>query len=124
MVHGVKWTFYHFPYEIPWTDRFRDTIKMPDLLTLAAMKAFAIGDRAKWKDYVDFYFILSNFHSLDEIIKQAERLFQGPFNGKLLRQQLAFFDDINYSEIVEYLPGFEVPDKIIKEKLIEFSLSQ
>lgn len=24
---------------------------MPDLLTLAAMKAYALGRRAKWKDY-------------------------------------------------------------------------
>lgn len=29
-----------------------DIIKMPDLLRLSAMNAFALGRRAKWKDYV------------------------------------------------------------------------
>ncbi len=36
---------------------FERIIKMPGLLTLAAMKAFELGRRAKWKDYVDIYFI-------------------------------------------------------------------
>ena len=36
---------------------------MPDLLHLAAMKAYALGRRAKWKDYVDLYFILKDFYS-------------------------------------------------------------
>jgi hypothetical protein len=31
---------------------------MPTLLSLAAMKAFSLGRRAKWKDYVDLYFLL------------------------------------------------------------------
>jgi hypothetical protein len=32
-------------------------ISLPTLLSLAAMKAFALGRRAKWKDYVDLFFI-------------------------------------------------------------------
>jgi len=32
-------------------------IKIPDLLILATMKAFALGRWAKWKNYVDIYFI-------------------------------------------------------------------
>ena len=28
-----------------------------DLLDLAAMKAYALGRRSKWKDYVDLYFL-------------------------------------------------------------------
>ena len=44
------------------------------------------------------------------------------FNEKLFKTQLAYFDDINYSEKVEFMPGFEVSDKIIKKALIDFSL--
>ena len=123
LVHGVKWTFFHFPYRVPFVDRFRDVIKIPDLLTLAAMKAFALGERAKWKDYVDMYFIIKDHHPLAEIIEHTKKLFSAPFNEKLLRTQLAYFEDVSYQEDVEYLPGFEVSDDYIKEKLKEFSLS-
>ena len=76
---------------------------MPSLLSLAAMKAFALGGRAKWKDYVDLYFIMKNNHSFKEIVKEADCLFSGQFVGRLFRQQLGYFDDIDYSEPVEYL---------------------
>jgi hypothetical protein len=44
------------------------------------------------------------------------------FSEKLFREQMTFHEDIDYSEQVEYLPGFEVPDKEIKEFLINKSL--
>ncbi|MDP3948660.1 MAG: nucleotidyl transferase AbiEii/AbiGii toxin family protein [bacterium] len=120
---GVQITFYNFRYRIPYTERFGSYIAMPSLLTLAAMKAFALGQRAKWKDYVDMYFIMRDFHPLAEIIKQTEKLFGSEFNAKLLRTQLSYFDDINYSEQVIFKPGFEVSDDKIKRALEEYSLS-
>ncbi|MDO8551997.1 MAG: hypothetical protein Q7S01_00530 [bacterium] len=87
------------------------------------MKAFALGQRSKWKDYVDMYFILRGFHSIEEISKKGEELFGGEFNAKLFRQQLSYFDDINYSETVTYKEGFEVPDEEVKRALIEHSIS-
>jgi hypothetical protein len=35
---------------------------------------------------------------------------------------MAFHEDIDYSEPVEYLPGFEVPEEEIKTLLINKSL--
>ena len=43
IVKGVKITFLNFPFEISYPDMFEDVIKMPDLLTLSAMKSFALG---------------------------------------------------------------------------------
>ena len=54
IVNSVKMTFYKFPYEVPAIIPFDDTIKIPALIDLAAMKAYALGGRGKWKDYVDF----------------------------------------------------------------------
>ena len=96
---------------------------MPKLLTLAAMKAYALGQRAKWKDYVDLYFIMRDFHPLVEIIREAETIFGKSFNAKLIRQQLSYFDDVSYKEAVVYKPGFEVPDEEVKRALEEYSLS-
>ncbi len=121
--HGVQVTFYHFEYKTPYTEQFDTYIAMPSLLTLAAMKSFALGQRAKWKDYVDMYFIMRDFHSLGEIVQRAEKLFGGEFNPKLLRAQLSYFDDINYAEHVVFRPGFEVLDEEVRRALVEHSIS-
>ena len=121
IIDGVHMTFFHFPYSVEYVETFETYAKMPTLLTLGAMKAFAFGQRSKWKDYVDMYFILRDHHTLEEIAAEAERLFGGEFNAKLFRQQLAFFDDIDYREQVMYLPEFEVPDEDIKHALEEYS---
>ena len=123
MTNTVKVTFYHFEFKIPYTERFGSYIAMPSLLTLAAMKVFALGQRAKWKDYVDLYFIMREYHTLADIVSHAEKLFGGEFNARLLREQLSYFDDVSYKEPVIYKPGFEVPDEEVKRALIEYSLS-
>ncbi len=122
IVKGVKITFFRFPFTVKYECDFDDIIKFPDLLTLSAMKAFALGMRAKWKDYVDLYFIINEYFSVNEIIQKGEDIFGGNFNEKLFRVQLGYFEGINYEEEVEFLPGLEVDEEIIKKKLIEFSL--
>jgi len=122
IVNKVKLTFFHFPYNIVFNTQFEDVIKIPDLLTLASMKAFALGKRAKWKDYVDLFFITKQF-SLKEIVDQSIKLFGNEFNEKLFRVQLSYFDDVDYSEKVEYMEGFQIPDDEIKLLLEKISLT-
>lgn len=123
MIKAVKITFFHYPHQISYSEKVRSTIKIPDLLTLAAMKAFALGMRSKWKDYVDLYFIMKNYLPIGEIIKKAQKIFRNEFNEKLFRSQLAYFEDINYSEAIIFMPGFEISDEKIKQELTEFSLN-
>lgn len=122
LINGVKITFLRYPFHIEFKDSLDNIIKTADLLTLAAMKAYALGRRAKWKDYVDMYFILKNHHSVAEITKKAKEIFSSEFNEKIFRAQLAYFEDIDYTEKVVYRKGFEVDDEVIKKNLIEFSL--
>ena len=49
--------------------------------------------------------------------------FFNKFNEKLFRTQLAFFEDIDYSEQIEYIEGFEKKDDAIKQFLEKISLS-
>lgn len=125
-IKDVKITFFQFPYDIPSSVEFKGYIKMPDLLTLAAMKAFAFAERAKWKDYVDMYFLLKNNFQLGKICKRTEHLFniKGSvvFTEKLFRQQLCYFKDIDYSESVEYLQH-PVSKEEIKNYLTEISVT-
>ena len=97
----VKITFFQYPFSVPAKKNF-DGIKMPDLCHLAAMKAYALGRRAKWKDYVDLYFVLKNHHSFEEVSTKANEVFESLFSTKLFKQQLCYFHDINYSEEVTY----------------------
>ena len=119
---GVKITFFNYPYKINYSQNIANVIKMPDLLTLTAMKAFALGMRSKWKDYVDLYFIIKDCFPISEISKRGEEIFGREFNEKLFRTQLVYFEDINYSEAIIFMPGFEVSDEKIKQELTEFSL--
>ena len=56
VVNSVKVTFFSFPHAIVSATDFEGIIRVPSLLDLAAMKTYALGGRAKWKDYVDLYF--------------------------------------------------------------------
>lgn len=123
LIKGVKITFFHYPFDIKFNEKFGYSIKIPDLLTLAAMKAYALGMRAKWKDYVDLYFILKDFYSIEKIVKKTKEIFKGEFNERMFRNQLSYFEGISYQEPVVYKKGFETSDEVIKKALIEFSLS-
>ena len=121
IVNDVKLTFFQYPFLIPSEMRF-EGIKMPKLLELAAMKAYAIGRRSKWKDYVDLYFLLKDYFSRDQVEVRTSELFGELFSPKLFRQQLSYFQDIDYSEEVQYLPGREVSEETVKGYLTDVSL--
>lgn len=121
-IRGVKFTFFHYPFDLKFSVKLNGVIKFPDLATLAAMKAYALGRRAKWKDYVDLYFIFKRDGSIAPTVKAARKIFGREFNEKNLRSQLAYFKDIDYSEKIIYKKGFFVKDGIIKKELTDFSL--
>lgn len=123
IIDSVKTTFYKYPFDIKYSESFNNLVRLPDLITLAAMKAFALGKRAKWKDYVDLYFIFRKL-SPGKIATKARVLFTGEFNEKLFREQLSYFKDIDYSEEIEYMPGFETSDEEIKRFLSDVSLQK
>lgn len=103
IISDVKFTFFEYPYPIEPKIKFENYIKLPTLIDLAAMKAFALGRRSKWKDYVDLYFIIKNDYTIKEICVRAVSIFEQQFSEKLFRAQLTYFKDIDYTEAVEYL---------------------
>ena len=114
----VKFTFYQYPFKIKATEKFEDILLLPTLLELAAMKAYALGRRSKWKDYVDIYFILKDHFSINQIAKKATLIYEQLFSEKLFRAQLCYFDDIDYTEPVEFLIA-PITDDEIKNFLID-----
>jgi hypothetical protein len=121
-LRGVKVTFFEYPYSIETEVDFDKIIRMPNLLTLSAMKAFALGKRSKWKDYVDLYFLLKDYFTLEDVIRKAESIYGQEFSGKLFRSQLAYHKDIDFSEEVDFMEGYKVEKDEIKNFLIEIAL--
>jgi len=117
-IHNVKFTFYEYPFQIESPTSFEGIVKMPTLIDLAAMKAYALGRRSKWKDYVDLYFILKDHYTIKQISDRASVIYDQLFSEKLFRAQLSYFADVNFSESIEYL-GTPVPENEIKEFLTE-----
>jgi predicted nucleotidyltransferase component of viral defense system len=121
IVNEVNITFFEYPYPIHAAVFFDGIIKIPDLIDLAAMKAFALGRRAKWKDYVDIFFLLKHEFTIKEISERAENWFGDLFSEKLFRAQLIYFNDIDYTEDIDFLIPNPPTQKEIQNFFIELS---
>jgi len=123
IVDGVKVSFISYPFKIVADSAWNDIARLPNLLTLASMKAYTLGRRAKWKDYVDLYFLIRDHFSLKVISDEAMRIFTGGFNSRIFREQLAYFDGIDYSEEVEFMPDKEASNEDVQNFLSKTSIS-
>ena len=123
VVNDVKLTFFQYPFQIKANNIFERQIRIPELIDLAAMKAYALRRRSKWKDYVDLFFLLKEQFSFETISQRANAIFGNMFSDKLFRSQLSYFEDIDYTEEVDYMIPNPPTENEIKEFLITVSTS-
>lgn len=100
LVDGVKVTLFHYPY--PVIDNFVvwKNVPLASIREIAAMKAFSIGKRLSYKDYIDWYFLLKEKRvDLSDSIAHAKKKFGGDFNDRLFLGQLVSFEDISPQKI-------------------------
>ena len=119
IVNDVKVTFFQYPFPIQATEKFESYFRMPSLLQLATMKAYALGRRSKWKDYVDLFFLLKEHFTIDDISKCAAGLFGNLYSEKMFRAQLCYFEDVDYTEEVDFLISNPPTDQEIRNFLTE-----
>lgn len=100
-VDGIKVTFLHYPFPV-FSDLLKfDNVRLLAVKTIAATKAYTIGRRGSYKDYVDIYFILSGgYTSLTSIITLAQTIYGDEFNARLFLEQLVYLEDIEDADIV------------------------
>ncbi len=122
MINGVKVSFVRYPFDVKCEEDFGGLLHTFDLLTLSAMKAYMLGRRAKWKDYVDMFVVLTDFFSLGRVVQRAKEIFGDEFDAKMFRASLCYFDDVDYSEEVRYMPGWHIAPKYIKKALSEIAV--
>jgi len=119
LIDGVKVTFLSYPFPVfdPFV-RF-DGVSILSIREIAATKAYTIGRRGSFKDYVDLYFVLLEQHAtLAEIIELAERKFGDAFNSRLFLEQIVFLGDIEDTEI-EFLKA-----PLTRTQILEFFEAQ
>jgi len=93
--NGVEVTFVYHPYKLLRKPIHTDSISLFSLDDLAANKAYTIGRRGVWRDYVDLFFFLKwDLYSIEKINVLAREKFKGEFNEKLFLEQLVYFDDV------------------------------
>lgn len=116
---SVYVTFFRDDYKSLFKPIKTDTIDLMDIRDIATNKAFTIGRRPKWRDYVDIYFLIkSKYLNLEEIMKLAKQKFGLGFSEKLFLEQLTYWSDIeDYG--VKYLKDNIEPETIKKLLLSE-----
>lgn len=93
-----------------------NSINLMDLRDLASNKAFTIGFRGKWRDYVDVFFLLKDHQiTLQETIEITQKRRGSEFSTRLFLQQLSYFGDVSDYNI-DYI-GEPILPETIKEFL-------
>lgn len=114
-IDTVKITFLKYPFHLLLPLETIGGIHILSTKEIASTKAYTIGRRGSYKDYVDIYYILKEQHtSLEEIIELADKKFGGEFNSRLFLEQLLFMDDIDDIELVF------LKEKIDKKNIKDF----
>lgn len=99
-VGETKLTFLAYPFPTLLGLTEYKGVKLFSVSELAAMKAYTIGRRGSYRDYVDLYAILLGAHtSINEIIDLAQKKYTREFNARLFLEQLVYLDDVEETRI-------------------------
>ena len=93
-VFAVKVSFVFYPFNPLYKIVRTANLGILNWKDIALDKAYSIGRRGEWRDYVDLYFCMKNGFSLEGIMKGAKKKFRDLFSEKLLLSQLCYFGDI------------------------------
>lgn len=112
LASDIKLTLLQYPFPALHPLQRIDHVSLFDVRDLASSKAYTIGRRGAWRDYVDLFFLLRDHLPLAPIVLEAKHRFKGLFDEKLFLQQLTYFDDIT-DRTVEFV-GSRISQKTIE----------
>lgn len=130
---NISVTFFYDEVKPLHSEVRTNSISLLDLRDLAGNKAFTIGQRGKWRDYVDLYFLLkTGSMTLESIVDNCSQRGKGEiFPTKLFLEQLVYFDDLAIQEIDFIGPKIEpneikefLSDQVKKFKDSELSMNE
>jgi len=118
IIGETKITFLHYPFLLLYPLIEWEGIKLITLKEIAVMKAYTIGRRGTFKDYVDLYYILKSGVIIQDIMTDAEKKYEHAFNSRLFLEQLVYLDDISDTEIIF------LKSRVSKQNIEDFFIDQ
>lgn len=98
--NNAKITFLYYPFPVVKPLINLNGFQLASVQELGAIKAYTIGRRGEYKDYIDLYYLLYERHiSLEEIIELAKKKYKNDFSDRLFLEQLIYLNDINVTNI-------------------------
>jgi len=95
LVAGVKHTFLHYPFPLVLPFERNEVIDILSSKEILATKAYTIGRRGSFKDYVDLYTGLrEGISTLQEVINLSSMKYKEAFSDRLFLEQLLYLDDV------------------------------
>jgi len=92
---NVQVTLFHYEFLPMYPLIKTPSLPLFDIRDLAADKAYTMGYRPAWRDYVDIFLLLKdNYVSLGQIINDAQKKFKMLFSPRLFLNQLTYYGDI------------------------------
>lgn len=123
--NNTRITLVHYPYKPLFKVMPTTSLPLLSVKDIALDKAFTIGRRPLWRDYVDLFFILKkDFIDIAKIIKLAQKKFDIEFNPRLFLNQLTYFKDLRETKISfvkEKYSSAEIQN-FLKRKVKEFKI--
>ena len=114
-LNGAQLTFVRYPYPLIFKLITYQGVKFLSVPEIAATKAYTVGRRPNFKNYVDLYFILKEkFISLPGIINICEKKYKDEFNDRLFLEQLVYLEDVIEAPI-QFLKK-----PVTKEEMLKF----
>lgn len=100
LINAIKTTFLYYPYPVIEPCMVYRNVRVATVREIAAMKAFSLGRRLSYRDYVDWYFLLKECHvTLETAIALAQKKYGLEFNDRLFVGQLLSVDDVAAQKI-------------------------
>ena len=101
LVDGVKTSFIYYPFSVGGKRILYQGVPLMPADWIAVTKAYTMGRRGSWKDYVDvFYALKQKVISLPMLIKRAQKVFGQAFHARLFLEQLIDLRDIEDAELI------------------------
>lgn len=114
-INDLKVTFLRYPFPLIENLVEYKKIGLMSAGEIAATKAYTIGRRGSYKDYVDLYFCLKeDFTCLEEIIGICEKKYGEKFNSRLFLEQLIYLEDLEDIDIIF------LKERLEKKEIVRF----
>jgi len=98
--YNIRLNLIFYPFKPLFKVIKTSSLSLLSIKDIALDKAYTIGRRAIWRDYVDIFFLLKDgYITIHEILKSAPKKFGPEFNKRLFLEQLIYFKDLQITKI-------------------------